>query len=382
MLVPEIRREVVFAGYLAKFHLARRLAQLGLRVRIALVDQNLADLQSQIEVEHDHPELGDLFDKVSVEQWGDRRRAISLAPQEALIATTWWTAHIANTLRPDRRFLYFIQEWEPLTVPQGSWAALAEQSYSLPHHALFSTSILASFFRQRGLSVYAPNRRAEGAKGISFQHPATAPRPDEVVADELRERTIVCYARPEGHAARNLFDILVMALEEAFAILGPRGNSWRAIGFGAAKPAAIPVGKRMLNIIVRGSMADYRRLLARSRVGVAPMHAPHPSIVPLDMAASGLEVITTSYASKTQLAFNRVSLRIQCVEPSSSDLGRAIAEAVERAEHGRRHASSVSAPWCRLEPDGCREAPIRLTSSRNATRGTICTAGAEKGAFQ
>lgn len=337
MLIPEIRREVVFAGYLAKFHLARRLAQLGLRVRLALVDQDLADLQSQIEIAHDHPELHGLFNEVSVEQWGDRSRAISLAPQEALIATTWWSAHIAHKLRPDRRFLYFIQEWEPLTVPQGSWAALAEQSYSLPHNALFSTSILASFFRQRGLSIFAPSRRAEGARGVSFQHPATPPRPDEVVAEQLRERTIVCYARPEGHAARNLFDILVMGLEEAFALLGPRRHSWRAIGIGAAKPTRIPIGDQTLNIIERGSMADYRQLLARSRVGVAPMYAPHPSIVPLDMAAAGLEVITTKYSTKSQASFRRISSRIFCVEPRPIDLGRAIAEGVLRADRQGPH---------------------------------------------
>ncbi|MEP5367361.1 glycosyltransferase [Parvibaculum sp.] len=337
MLIPEVRREVVFAGYLAKFHLAKRLAEAGLRVRLVLVDQIVADLQARIDIVMDHPDLTGLFDRVTIEEWGVRDRPIALSPNEALIATTWWTAHIAHKLRPVRRFLYFIQEWEPLTVSQGAWAAAAEQSYRFPHDALFSTSILADFFRHRRLGVYDHDVKAEGAQALSLQHPAT-PSLNGCLELEERERLIVCYARPEPHAARNLFEIMVLGLEKAFELLGSSRLDWRAIGIGASEAMRIPIGKAELEIVERGSIANYRRLLARSRVGVAPMHAPHPGMVALDMAASGLRVATTSYETKSQAAFDEISPLIKCVAPTPDDLGTAIADAAWQSCNQQRVA--------------------------------------------
>ena len=62
------------------------------------------------------------------------------------------------------RFLYLIQEYEPFTFPMGSYAALADASYRLPHTALFSTELLRDYFRPT-----RPRRVREPA-------PATPPR--------------------------------------------------------------------------------------------------------------------------------------------------------------------------------------------------------------
>ena len=82
-------------------------------------------------------------------------------PADGFIATSSWTAHLAHgALRKlDReRFLYLISEYEPFSFPMGAFAALARQSYELPHFALFSTDLLRDWFRERRLGAFSERR--------------------------------------------------------------------------------------------------------------------------------------------------------------------------------------------------------------------------------
>ena len=87
--------------------------------------------------------LDGMLDEVEV-VFGRESQGIEMSRGDALIATTWWTAHIADAALRSleaERFLYLIQEYEPFTFPMGSLAALADASYRLPHVALFSTAV-------------------------------------------------------------------------------------------------------------------------------------------------------------------------------------------------------------------------------------------------
>ena len=51
-----------------------------------------------------------------------------------MIATTWWTAHIANIALKHlnrKKFVYLIQEYEPFTFAHGTYYSLAEETYSI-----------------------------------------------------------------------------------------------------------------------------------------------------------------------------------------------------------------------------------------------------------
>ena len=79
-----------------------------------------------------------------------RRRASSRRPGGPRTSPTRRCSELGR-----ERFLYLIQEYEPFTFPMGSYAALAAESYALPHAALFSTELLRDYFRRHGLGVYA-----------------------------------------------------------------------------------------------------------------------------------------------------------------------------------------------------------------------------------
>ena len=186
---------------------------------------------------------------------------------DTLIATTWWTAHIADaalrSLDADR-FLYLIQEYEPFTFPMGSYAALAAESYTFPHTAVFSTELLREYFRRHALGVYAG---ADGdASSTSFDNAITAIDPP--TAAELAGRSprrLLFYARPEPHAARNMFEVGVLALSRARRARRVRRRLGAARHrLGARRPAARPRRRRADGAPPARAAGRLRRLHARA----------------------------------------------------------------------------------------------------------------------
>jgi glycosyltransferase involved in cell wall biosynthesis len=143
LLIPTIDLRHFFGGYIAKLNLAKRLAARGLRVRVVTVDPTGALPRGWQEEISAYRGLAGVFEHVEV-AFGRESSGLEVSRDDAFIATTWWTAHIADAARRELggdRFLYLIQEHEPFTFPMGSYAALADASYRLPHAALFSTDV-------------------------------------------------------------------------------------------------------------------------------------------------------------------------------------------------------------------------------------------------
>ena len=167
VLVPTIDLDHFFGGYIGKFNLAAALAARGRRVRIVTVDPVGPLPRDWRERLESFSGLEGLRDRVEI-GFGRARAGLEVSPRDTFIATTWWTAHIADAAvrRLAREgFLYLIQEYEPFTFPMGSYAALARQSYDFPHRALFSTELLRGYFRAHRIGVYAGGARAGNAAG-------------------------------------------------------------------------------------------------------------------------------------------------------------------------------------------------------------------------
>ncbi len=330
LLIPTIDLAHLFGGYIAKFNLARRLAERGHRVRIVTVDPVPPlprDWREQVSA---YEGLAGVFDRVEV-AFG-REAPLEVSRDDAWIATTWWTAHVANAAT-DRRFVYLVQEYEPFTFPAGTWGALAEQSYRFPHHALYSTELLREWFIARGLGV---------EDSLSFQNAITPVTPAVRV-----NRRLLFYARPEPHAARNLFELGMLGLQAAVA--GGTLDGWALRGIGTtALGRRLPLGRGAeLELLSRAAQGDYGRLLAEHDVGVALMHTPHPSLVPIEMASAGMLAVTTRFENKTPAALAAISPNILAAEPTIEGVAAGIAEAVAGAEDLERRRAGADVAWAR-----------------------------------
>jgi glycosyltransferase involved in cell wall biosynthesis len=351
ILIPTIDLEHFFGGYIGKLNLARRLADRGARVRVVTVDRVGPLPPTWRRTVESYAGLDGLFDRVEV-AFGRESPQIEVSRSDRFVATTWWTAHLARhalaASGERERFLYLIQEYEPVTFPMGSLAALAAESYTFPHDALFSTELLRDWFRARGLGVYAAGREKGEARSVSFQNAITDVRPPS--AAELSERPtrrLLFYARPEDHAARNMFELGALALSRAVEAGVLRGG-WELNGVGttgASRP--VELGGATLQLLPRRDQARYADLLREHDVGLALMYTPHPSLAPIEMAAAGMLAVTNTFETKTADALTAISPNLIPCEPTVDGIVEALAEAIEGTGDAERRVRGAGVRWSR-----------------------------------
>lgn len=352
LLIPTVELKHFFGGYITKFNLARKLAQSGVRTRILTVDdtpQLPRDWREQVEA---YAGLEGMFDEVEIAFARDHDAPVEINPNDRFIATTWWTAHIADAavrLTSRERFLYLIQEYEPFTHPMGSWAALSMSTYEMPHVAMFSTELLRKYFAENGYGVFAEGLEQGRRHSMSFQNAITAvePPPVEVLAAR-KTRKLLFYARPEAHGARNMFELGLLGLSQAIQqnVFGPE---WEFFGIGAVESGdRIGLGGGAhLELLKRQKQGSYGELLGEHDVGLALMCTPHPSLVPLEMASAGLITVTNSFETKTADEMSALSANLITVPPSLKGVVEGLEVAVGRSEEFDERVRNSRVEWSR-----------------------------------
>jgi hypothetical protein len=276
---------------------------------------------------------------------------VEVSPRDVFIATTWWTAHIAHQAVEalgGQRFLYLIQEYEPFTFPMGSLAALARQSYDFPHFAIFSTELLRDYFRRSGIGVFGAGPEAGEQDSVSFDNAITPVGP--VTEGEIagrRPRRLLFYARPEAHAARNMFEVGILALSRAIAD-GAFQDGWEFHGLGAVSEAGwLPLGGGARMVLrPRQSQREYQEFLRGHDVGLSLMYTPHPSLVPIEMASAGMLVVTNSFENKSDAALRAVSSNLIVTAPTVERVAAGLRRAEAEADDYARRASGSKVAWC------------------------------------
>jgi GT2 family glycosyltransferase len=344
LLIPTIDLDHFFGGYIAKFNLASALAERGLRVRLVTVDPVAPLPRSWQDTLESYSGLDGFFERVEVE-FGRESQGIEVSRSDRFIATTWWTAHIAHaaarSLGGDERFLYLIQEYEPFTFPMGTYAALAAESYDLPHRALYSSELLREYFRRHDIGVYGDDASA------SFQNAITAvPPPDAATLAGRDTRRLLFYARPEPHAARNMFELAVLALTRA-ADEGAFAGGWELNGIGS-----VEAGRRLVlrdglsvRLLARTGQDAYAQVLRDHDVGLSLMYTPHPSLVPIEMASAGMLTVTNSFENKTADALAAISPNIVAAAPTVDGVAAALVEATAAVSDYERRARGSHVNW-------------------------------------
>jgi Glycosyl transferase family 2 len=332
VLIPGIDLRGFFGGYIGVFNLARKLGR-HFPVRLVCFERDLEHLPPnwRSEVEH-FSGLDGLWDEVELTAEPAAGGELAVSPEDRFVATTWWSAHIANAAARELgrdRFLYLVQDYEPLFYPMSTWNALAEQTYSFPHQALFSTEFLREFFRSRRLGVFADGEDAGLDASAYFRNaitPVTAPSVEDLRARERRR--LLFYARLESYSPRNLFDLGVLALSDLVAD-GTIDDRWELAGIGSVGgPARFDLGGgRELRVMPRQDEGSYAEFLRKHDLGLSLMMSPHPSLVPLEMASAGMVTVTNSYANKTADALREISPNLVVGEPTREGLREALREA-------------------------------------------------------
>jgi SAM-dependent methyltransferase/glycosyltransferase involved in cell wall biosynthesis len=352
LLISTVELKYLFAGYLSMFNLALRLRASGYATRFVIVDYCDYDPAEWNRRLGNHDGLQDLFTQVETAYLFNRSTPLKVSPHDAFIATSWWTAHIAHhavrSLKRER-FIYLIQDYEPLFYPASSFYALAEQSYTFPHDALFSTGMLRDYFRENGIGVYA-NGQAErqASSSMVFQNAVNHFKVSESELRERKSRRVLFYARPEqSYFARNMFELGVLSLRQAIGEGHFELERWEFHGMGAVNRFRnVPLyGRAELKMLPRLTLQEYCRALPAYDLGLSLMHTPHPSLTPLDMASAGLVTVTNTYATKTAAKLSEISGNIIAVPPTAEGIKSGLIRALSEVEDFRKRAEGARLNW-------------------------------------
>jgi glycosyltransferase involved in cell wall biosynthesis len=317
----------------AGLHLARRLAERGRRVRIVTVDPVGALPRSWARELEARAEAPGLFDAVEVE-FGRESAGIEVSRSDAFVVTDWRTAHVARA-SGTARFLYLIQAFEPLRYPTGTSAALAAESYRFPHTALFSSDLLREHFRRRGIGVYD-----DGASTV-FEDAVTTPPP---AAGVTHARHLLFHAGPEPEA-RASFELGIFALARALERGALAGWTLHAVGAERRSRRLDLGGGDWMELLRPGAEVELRDY----DVGLSPLPAPHPGLVPLAMARAGMIAVTTAFEHKTDAALSAISPNLIAAEPTVDGIADGLRAAAAKAgdTDGRVRGSAIrwSTDW-------------------------------------
>jgi hypothetical protein len=321
VLVPTLNPTEVFAGIATALDIGAGLAARGLPVRCIATDLPVGAAAATGQM------LAECLDRQGAAPdatlpfaCGARSGTVAMHRGDILLATAWWTAHLAHGLTAQgfthRRFLYLLQDYEPQFYPWGPEFADAAASYALPFEPIFNTTLLRDHFAAEGHAFATPG-------ALTF-HPA-------IDLDRYRlgrrpprtgPRRIALYGRPE--VPRNMFPMAVEALSRFLAAEGIAPGAVEIVSVGLRHPAIRLPGGHVIESLGKLPMADYPDWLLGADIGLSLMLSPHPSHPPLEMAAAGLRVVTNRFGAKD---LGPLSPAILSVNPTAEAVAAGLARA-------------------------------------------------------
>jgi hypothetical protein len=347
LFVPTLDPDLMFGGYIAFLHFISRLIAMGYRVRFLLQDDVYCSRDWFLRSLQNRPRWLAAFRDAEFHNCTRSLSPVFFNRDDVCVAYSTWTMlsawSVANRLN-QRKVLFFIQEYEPIFYENGSFQFASASAYRLPHFAIFNSPLLKEYFKAHRLGVFA-----HGARGdfLVFRHALANVSPDPVVMrDRLNHRRLICYARPERHAGRNLFEICILALRAALREQIFPGN-WAFHGIGSlGREYEVDLdGEHTMTIASRIAQDRYENLLRSFDVGLSLMWAPHPSVIPFELARAGVVTVTNEYGVRTHQTLAQYGFNIVTATPTIDGIVAALATAVERSADVASRTRAASFDW-------------------------------------
>ena len=330
VLLPTFNPDIMFGGYKALIELVVALHSAGFSIAMLVTEDGKANKRYLLHRQtssrvRDVLAAADVFTKNDLYEQ-------EISRSDLVLAYSAWDLHIAAEMAAltDNALPYLLaQEYEPIFYDNSSVRVMCEERYQVPHHALINSRMLETYFRGRGVGPFAPGARG---RHVVFEHKVNRLRPASAGPHRHRSnRLLAVYARPEGHAARNLFEIALLALQAACGS-GAFGPEWSFIGLGSlSELPPIPLGGgHELRLEMKVSESDYVARMSELDIGLSLMFAPHPSVVPFEFATTGALVITNTYENRSAEELRAICPNFVPCEPSVQGVQAALSEALRR----------------------------------------------------
>ena len=266
---------------------------------------------------------------------------ISMHPEDIFIASAWWDAYLLNKLPLSQKFIYLVQDFEPIFYNNSDLYVMAEETYKYDSFIpLCNTELMLDFMKERSYRAFS--------KGYFFE-PAvsrnTTGKITSITTDKAAKRKMFLYGRPNVH--RNLFFTAVGSINTAIQSRYIKPSEWEFFMAGQDNLPDIQLSAGVtIKNLGKMSMSEYIEFCKTVDVAISPMMAPHPNYPTLEFASTGAMVVTTRYANKQNL--DRYSKNIIMADTSLDSLAGAINIAVNTDKKTRQKnltGSNISSSW-------------------------------------
>jgi hypothetical protein len=346
VFVPSLDPDIMFGGYISLLNFLCRCVEAGYEIRFIICEDGQSNKAWFLQGIEQRKRWHSAFKSCEVINLGASGVHLFLGKNDICLAYSAWTAYIASNVASKlraKKFVFFIQEYEAIFHENDAFQFLVDGAYRLPHVALFNTEILRIFFENRKIGVFS---RKGSNKFLSYQHALADNSPDIDVISKKSCQTLLFYARPEKHAGRNLFEIGVLALKAAVR-QKIFDRTWKIVGLGAlGNDLDVDLGDDC-TLLVRSRIpqADYERLLKEVDVGLSLMWAPHPSILPFELAKAGAICVTNEYENRPKSLLESFGFNIVAAEPTISGIVDGLREAVSRTKNIPKRIDGSKFDW-------------------------------------
>jgi hypothetical protein len=342
VLVPAFTISTISAGFFGVFNVALFIAAQGYRVRLVLFD-NFYYVESEFrEALKKFPSMENLFDKLEVEYIGSRTEPLRVSPRDNCVATVWYSAYFAEKIAKSTSgapFLYLIQDFEAAFYPFNAQYCISRNSYDFNYHTLASSSSLLDY-----LKVH--NILPEGRRSISFENACSSSiySKDEFFSvKQSSKKRFVFYSRPAVN--RNMFELAALALIDAYNSGAFNGDEWEFYGMGIGNTIVQLTPTMEVKQLPRMPLDEYEAITKTFDLCLTLMSSPHPSLIPMDLAASGAIVVTNTFETKTTKYLNSISSNILAAKPDLLALSAAIKEGVARTRDIQSRWDGSTITW-------------------------------------
>lgn len=216
---------------------------------------------------------------------------------DIFIASAWWDAYLINQLPLLKKYIYLIQDFEPIFYNNSDQYVLAESTYKTDNFIpLCNTELMYDFMKARKYTAFNDGP-------ASWFEPAVSQLAggDRVRKKSGEKKRLFLYGRPDVH--RNLFFTALNAIDYSIKAGFLDTDNW---DFYMAGQDSLPDIKLTSGAVVRNKgkmdMGKYVRFSKTIDLAVSPMMAPHPNYPTLEFASIGASVVTTKYANKQDLS--------------------------------------------------------------------------------
>ncbi len=221
---------------------------------------------------------------------------IPINPKDIFIASAWWDAYLIGQLPITNKFIYLIQDFEPIFYNNSDLYILAESTYKKNNYIpLCNTKLMYDFMSDR---KYPPFNE----KQASWFEPAVSRNKSGLATKKQNnsKKIMFIYGRPDVH--RNLFFTGLSAVDYALKANFIKPDEWEFFMAGQDNiPDIILTSGAKINNLGKMTMEEYIIFSKKVDLAVSLMMAPHPNYPTLEFASIGSAVVTTKYANKQNL---------------------------------------------------------------------------------